>query len=123
MQAFFHGGDCAMSLHRRLFLAAGATVAAPTLWAQAGHAHHHPASHGAGHPPLPVAPPSAEPYARLRDGQPHHLTPDQTAQRSFQSPAPAGLPGRWITRAALPIPRSEMAWATEWAGRMHVIGG
>jgi N-acetylneuraminic acid mutarotase len=23
----------------------------------------------------------------------------------------------------MPIPRSEMAWATEWAGRMHVIGG
>jgi N-acetylneuraminic acid mutarotase len=112
-----------MSLHRRLFLAAGATVAAPAVWAQAGHAHHHPASHAAGHPPLPVAPPSAEPYARLRDGQPHHLTPDQTAQRSFQSPAPAGPQGRWITRAALPIPRSEMAWATEWAGRMHVIGG
>ena len=76
-----------MSLHRRLFLAAGASVAAPTVWSQAGHAHHNghaaPAS-------LPVAPSSTEPYARLRDGQPHHLTPDQTAQRSFQSPAPAG---------------------------------
>jgi N-acetylneuraminic acid mutarotase len=109
-----------MSLHRRLFLAAGASMAAPAVWSQAGHAHH--GSHGTP-PALPVAPPSAEPYARLRDGQPHHLTPDQTAQRSFQSPAPAGPAGRWVARAALPIPRSEMAWATEWAGRLHVIGG
>lgn len=56
-------------------------------------------------------------------GVPHHLTADQESQRSFNSTAQKGPAGRWITRASLPIPRSEMAWATEWAGRLHVIGG
>jgi hypothetical protein len=28
-----------------------------------------------------------------------------------------------VARAALPIPRSEMAWATAAMGRMHVVGG
>lgn len=73
--------------------------------------------------PLPDLPPAADPYARLQGGVPHHLTPDQEAQRVFDSPAPAGPAGRWITRAALPIPRSEMAWATVSQGRMHVVGG
>ncbi len=41
----------------------------------------------------------------------------------FDSPAPKGLLGRWVPRAALPIPRSEMAWSTVWNGRMHVVGG
>lgn len=45
-------------------------------------------------------------------------------QNVFDSPAPkAADAGRWITRAALPLPRSEMAWATAYAGRMHLIGG
>ncbi len=39
------------------------------------------------------------------------------------SPAPPGPPGRWAARASLPLPRSEMAWGTAWAGRLHVIGG
>ena len=51
------------------------------------------------------------------------MTPEQEAQRVTDSPAPPGPPGRWVARAALPIPRSEMAWATAWAGRMHVVGG
>jgi len=34
-----------------------------------------------------------------------------------------GPRGRWIARAALPIPRSEMAWATAAQGRMHIVGG
>ena len=68
---------------------------------------------GAGPVPLP---PSPEPYANLRGGGPHHLTPEQEAQRFTDSPAPAGPPGRWEARAALPLPRSEMAWATARAG-------
>ncbi|MET0707878.1 MAG: galactose oxidase [Tardiphaga sp.] len=54
---------------------------------------------------------------------PHHLTPEQEAQRVTASPAPAGPPGRWEARAALPLPRSEMAWATAAEGRMHIVGG
>ncbi len=73
--------------------------------------------------PLPSVPSASEPYARLQGGAPHHLTPDQEAQRFFDSPAPAGPAGRWERRAALPIPRSEMAWATVTRGRMHVVGG
>jgi N-acetylneuraminic acid mutarotase len=34
-----------------------------------------------------------------------------------------GPPGRWVTLAPLPLPRSEMCWATAWAGRVHLIGG
>lgn len=45
-------------------------------------------------------------------------------QHVFDSPAPkAAHAGRWVIRAALPLPRSEMAWATEFAGRMHLVGG
>ena len=72
---------------------------------------------------LPAAPSSPEPFARLQGGVPHHMTPEQEAQRVTDSPAPAGAPGRWVARAALPIPRSEMAWATATQGRMHVVGG
>jgi N-acetylneuraminic acid mutarotase len=103
-----------MTLSRRSFVAATSALAVDAAWSQAHHHHH---------PDLPVLPSSAEPYARLQGGQPHHLTPDQTAQRSFDSPAPQGTKGRWVPKAALPIPRSEMAWATEWAGRLHVVGG
>ena len=77
----------------------------------------------AAQPAMREAPPSPDPFARLQGGTPHHLTPDQEAQRFTDSPAPPGPPGRWTPRAALPIPRSEMAWATAWAGRMHVVGG
>ena len=69
------------------------------------------------------APSATEPYARLQGGVPHHLTPEQEAQRVTDSPAPKGPAGRWVTRAALPIPRSEMAWATATQGHMHVVGG
>lgn len=104
-------------MNRRRFLAGGAGFGALAVGAKAGAQQH---GHG---PSLPAAAPSPEPYARLQGGVPHHLTPDQTAQRVTDSPAPQGPAGRWIARAALPIPRSEMAWATAWAGRMHVVGG
>lgn len=46
--------------------------------------------------------------------------PEAQTQRVFDSPATkAANPGRWVTRAALPLPRSEMAWAVELAGKAH----
>ena len=81
------------------------------------------AQHAGHRPDLPARPPSAEPFAQLRDGAPHHLTGEQEAQRVTDSPAPPGPAGRWASRAALPIPRSEMAWAAVEGGRMHVVGG
>ncbi len=43
---------------------------------------------------LPEAAPSSEPFAALRGGIPHHLTPEQEMQRVVSSPAPAGPLGR-----------------------------
>ena len=40
------------------------------------------------------------------------------------SPAPkAARQGSWRPCAPLPIPRTEMAWAVEYKGRMHLVGG
>ena len=50
------------------------------------------------------------------------MTPDQESQRVTDSTAPAGPRGRWVARDALPIPRSEMAWASAAVGCMHVLG-
>ncbi len=102
------------TMHRRHLLAALALPFAPVVQAQA---QTQPAV------ALPAAAPASAPYARLQGGVPHHLTPEQEAQRVVDSPAPAGPSGHWRTRAALPIPRSEMAWATVARGRRHVVGG
>lgn len=99
-------------MNRRSFLASAAAFA---LSAPAARAQQKPA--------LPPAPSSAEPYHRLQGGVPHHITPEQEAQRVYDSPAPKGPLGRWEARAAMPIPRSEMAWATAWGNRMHIVGG
>lgn len=102
-------------MDRRIFLAGTAALAASPVLAQ--HAGH-------GMPPLAGAAPADKPFSRLQGGDPvATLTPEQEAQRVFDSPAPAGPPGRWEARAALPLPRSEMAWATVWDGRMHIVGG
>ncbi|MGM4990799.1 Kelch repeat-containing protein [Tardiphaga sp. 841_E9_N1_2] len=101
-------------MDRRSFVLGSAAVVAGGASARAQHA---------GHPALPAAPSSKEPYAKLQGGVPHHMTPEQEAQRVTESPAPKGLQGKWISRAALPLPRSEMAWATSWADRMHIVGG
>jgi N-acetylneuraminic acid mutarotase len=101
-------------MDRRTFLAAGAAALAGAGEAFAQH-------HGG---PLREVPPSPHPYAGLQGGAPiPALRPEQEAQRVIDSPAPAGPAGRWIVRAAMPIPRSEMAWATAWENRMHVVGG
>jgi hypothetical protein len=99
-------------MHRRSLVLGSAAL----LASAAAHAQH------AGQT-LPAVPPSPEPFAKLQGGVPHHMTPEQEAQRVFDSPAPKGPQGRWQARAALPLPRSEMAWATAWADRMHIVGG
>lgn len=93
-------------MKRRFFLGGTAAALAGLATAARGQ-QHHPADH----------------FTRLREAGPHHLTPEQISQRVVDSPAPKGPPGRWEARVPLPVPRSEMAWATSWAGRMHVIGG
>jgi N-acetylneuraminic acid mutarotase len=64
-------------------------------------------------------------YSHLRDpsvkGPPLET---MKAQHVFESPAPAAAnPGRWIARAPVPVPRSEMAWAVARNGRLHLVGG
>lgn len=92
---------------RRSLLATGAAaLAAPAFAQQPGHEHH------GGH------------YERLN--QPGRIQKPQFAasQNVFDSPVPkATSPGRWSARAPLPMPRSEMAWATANAGLMHIVGG
>ena len=103
-------------MDRRQFLASTTSLVLGATAARAQHAQHQ-------HTPLPQAAPSSEPFTGLRTNAPHHITPDEQAQRVNDSPAPKGAAGRWVTRAALPLPRSEMAWATGWAGRAHIVGG
>lgn len=93
-----------MPLSRRSLLAGGAALAAsgPAL------AQH---SHGAM-------------FSNLKDPNATGPPDGIPGQRFFYSNAPkARQQGRWVKRADLPLPRSEMAWATALAGRMHVIGG
>jgi hypothetical protein len=45
---------------------------------------------------LPEAASSPEPFAALRGGIPHHLTPEEEMQRVVSSPAAPGPPGRWV---------------------------
>lgn len=97
-----------MTLPRRTFLlAAPAALAACAQPPMADpHAAHHPL------------------YERL-DAPGRIQRPEQAAvQNVFDSPAPkAAQPGRWLARAPLPLPRSEMAWAVAMNGRMHLVGG
>jgi N-acetylneuraminic acid mutarotase len=93
-------------LTRRSFAAAGlGSLVAGTAAAQ--HAHH------------------GAPYSSLRD---KNLTAPPAdlmkLQHQFDTPAPrAANQGRWVARAPLPLPRSEMAWATVLNNRMHIVGG
>ena len=95
------------SLNRRHLLGAGAAaLAGPALAQQPGHEHHGPQ------------------YERLT--QPGRIEKPELAasQNVFDSPSPkAASPGRWAPKAPLPLPRSEMAWATAHEGKMHVVGG
>jgi N-acetylneuraminic acid mutarotase len=64
-------------------------------------------------------------YSSLRDPNANQAPTALMAQQHvFDSPAPkSNRPGRWLRRAALPLPRSEMAWATVMNQQMHVLGG
>jgi len=93
-----------MITRRRFVSGAAITLAGPAL-----------AQH-AGHDPL---------YSGLRDPKLTDVPRDTTARQwVFESPAPkADKPGTWAKRAPLPLPRSEMAWATALDGKMHMVGG
>ncbi|MDP1533191.1 MAG: kelch repeat-containing protein, partial [Rubrivivax sp.] len=94
------------STRRRLLLAGAGALGLPRALAQ-NHAGHHGAA-----------------YESLTQPGRIGLPAIAATQHVFDSPAPrAGSPGRWLTRAALPLPRSEMAWAVEYAGQMHLVGG
>jgi N-acetylneuraminic acid mutarotase len=99
-------------MRRRMMLGAAAGLLGAAAGARAQQAQPH---HGI---PIP-----ADRMAPLRGDGPVVLTPAQYAQRFVDSPAPAGPPGRWVARAPLPIPRTEMAWAAEAEGKLWVIGG
>jgi N-acetylneuraminic acid mutarotase len=96
-----------MSLNRRTLLAGGAALAAAPALAQGNpHAHH------------------GGQFERL--AQPGRMGLPELAQQHAvtDSPAPrAAQQGAWRPLAPLPIPRTEMAWAVEYRGRMHLIGG
>jgi N-acetylneuraminic acid mutarotase len=93
-----------MMLSRRLFLTTvGAGAAAPAFAQHAGH---------------------APPYERLDRAGRVEVPAVAQEQRVTDSPAPrAAEQGRWLARAPLPLPRSEMAWATVLSDRMHLLGG
>jgi hypothetical protein len=95
----FSGGQ--MKIDRRTFLLAGvATLAARPILAQTDHSHH------------------GELFERLTKPGRIGLPELATTQHVFDSLAPkAATPGRWMTRTALPLPRSEMAWAVAHAAR------
>lgn len=93
---------------RRTFVAAAiATLAASRAAAQApGHEHHGPL------------------YERLQQPGRVERPPIAQSQAVVDSPAPkATHPGRWVVRAPMPVPRSEMAWAVAMDDRMHLVGG
>lgn len=96
-----------MALNRRTLLAGGAALAAAPAFAQGNpHAHH------------------GGQFERL--AQPGRIDlPDlHHAHAVTDSPAPrAAQQGSWRALTPLPIPRTEMAWAVEYRGRMHLIGG
>ena len=63
-------------------------------------------------------------YESLREPGRIGLPEIAGTQWVHDSPAPkAADQGRWIERAALPLPRSEMAWAVGHGGTMHLVGG
>jgi hypothetical protein len=96
-----------MSYSRRTFLASGlALIPLASALAQSGHDHHHGL------------------YERLQ--QPGRIDKPEVAavQNVFDSPAPkATNPGRWMAKAPLPLPRSEVAWATECTGAFTLSVG
>jgi N-acetylneuraminic acid mutarotase len=63
-------------------------------------------------------------YERLDKPGRVGLPETAAGQHVTDSPAPkAANPGRWVPKAPLPLPRSEMAWAAAHADRLHLVGG
>ena len=93
-----------MPLTRRHFLAAAsATAAAPAL---AQHEHR------------------TGQFERLNQAGRIDIPEIHHQQAVTDSPAPkAARQGAWRPRAPLPIPRTEMAWAAEFKGKVHLVGG
>jgi hypothetical protein len=78
-------------INRRTFVSGGVAFFVASAAAQTGHEHH-------------------APYESLRQPGRIGLPDVAVQQRVYDSPAPkAANPGRWVERAALPLPRSEMA--------------
>ena len=91
---------------RRFLLGSAGAVFASTVMAQSDHSMHGGQYEGLAKPG--------------RIGLPEIAA----TQHVFDSPAPkAASQGRWVKRADLPLPRSEMAWATAYANQMHLVGG
>ena len=94
-----------MNARRRLLVTA-ATLAAPALLRAQPHAHH------------------GGQFERLNQPGRIDLPELHMQQAVSESPAPrAAQQGSWRARAPLPIPRTEMAWAVAWRGRVHLVGG
>ena len=109
-----------MKTTRRTFLGALAAGMAASPFARAQHAGH--AGHGGA--AMDAMPHHDSPYSHLFDPKIRDLPAAAAEVRFTASSAPAAArQGRWVARANLPIPRSEMAWATVCRGRMHIIGG
>lgn len=94
-------------LDRRAVLMGGTALAAmPAHAQQAGHAHH------------------GGLYESLQKPGRIGLPEIAATQHVFDSPAPkAANQGRWVPKAPLPLPRSEMAWAVAHDNKMHLLGG
>jgi N-acetylneuraminic acid mutarotase len=93
-----------MMLNRRSLIAGGLGVVATSAFAQ--HEHH------------------SGQFERLNASGRIDL-PDLHRQHAVtESSAPAApRQGQWQPRAPLPLPRTEMAWAAEYRGRVHLVGG
>jgi len=95
-----------MTLSRRFMLAGGLSAVTSAALAQTGHEHHHGQ------------------FERLTTPGRVGLPEIHATQAFSDSIAPkAAVQGRWRTRAPLPVPRTEMAWAAEFRGKMHLLGG
>ncbi|AYD03052.1 kelch-like protein [Neorhizobium sp. NCHU2750] len=97
-------------MNRRRFLLSGLAMAAATPgFAQS----------------LSSAASSPKPYGQFDKGGAltDTLSPDDLAERVFDSSAPKGPAGTWLSRAALPTPESEMGGGAALNGKIHIVGG
>lgn len=63
-------------------------------------------------------------FSHLHGGKRTGLPPEAIQQRVSKSAAPAAADmGGWTRGPSLLLPRSEMAWATAWQDRLHLVGG